>query len=145
MKVELQIDEKYEETKVVIYTNKNDENISDIVDYVLNKSEKINVYKNEEVYLLKEEEIESIYTEENKVYIKTEKDKFISKKRLYELEELLPKNKFVRISNSEIINFDKVKNLSLNLYGTIKINLISGYSTFVSRRNVKKIKKLLNI
>lgn len=47
------------------------------------------------------------------------------------------------ISNSEIINFNKVENLDLNITGTIKITFKDKYVTYASRRNIKKIKEYL--
>ena len=56
---------------------------------------------------------------------------------------MLPDSGFVRISRSEIINIKKIGKLDMSLTGTIRIQMKNGYSTFVSRRNVAKLKKLL--
>ena len=64
---------------------------------------------------------------------------------MYELEETLKNTSFIRISNSEIINFNEVENLDLGIIGTIIVNFKSGNKAYVSRRNVAKIKKYLNI
>lgn len=65
--------------------------------------------------------------------------------RLYELEERLSPMRFVRISNSEIINLYLVKRLDLSLSGTICMELAGGATAFVSRRYVSKIKDILGI
>lgn len=52
---------------------------------------------------------------------------------------------FVRISNSEIINLKKVKNFDLSFVGTISVEMANGTTTYVSRRYVAKIKKLLGL
>ena len=67
------------------------------------------------------------------------------KKRLYELEELLDKTKFVRISNSEIINLKKVKHFDLSITWTICVRLSDGTAAYVSRRYINKIKKILGV
>ncbi|MEE3451384.1 MAG: LytTR family DNA-binding domain-containing protein, partial [Acutalibacteraceae bacterium] len=69
----------------------------------------------------------------------------ILRQRLYELEEQLNKYSFVRISNSEIINLKKVRNFDLSLSGTICVTLSDGTATYVSRRYVSKIKKVLGL
>ena len=61
--------------------------------------------------------------------------------RLYELEERLD-NRFVRISNSEIVNLKKVKSLDLSFVGTICMELSNGEVSYVSRRYVSKMKKI---
>jgi DNA-binding LytR/AlgR family response regulator len=65
--------------------------------------------------------------------------------RLYELEDRLDKNSFVRISNSEIINLRKVKGFDLSFTGTICVTLSNSKVTYVSRRYVAKIKQVLGI
>lgn len=64
--------------------------------------------------------------------------------RLYELEERLD-NRFVRISNSEIVNLKKVKSLDLSFVGTICMELSNGEVSYVSRRYVSRMKKILGL
>lgn len=54
-------------------------------------------------------------------------------------------SKFVRISNSEIVNLKKVKSLDLSFVGTICMELSNGTVSYVSRRYVSKIKKVLGL
>ena len=65
--------------------------------------------------------------------------------RLYELEERLDRQQFVRISHSEIVNLRQVTGLDLGLTGTIRMTLTGGVTTYVSRRYVKKIKEVLGL
>lgn len=51
----------------------------------------------------------------------------------------------IRISNSEIVNLKKVKNLDLSFVGTICMELSNGDVSYVSRRYVSKIKRLLGL
>ena len=43
------------------------------------------------------------------------------------------------------MNFDKVESIDTSITGTIKLNFKSGYVTYASRRNIKKIKEYLKI
>lgn len=65
--------------------------------------------------------------------------------RLYELEERLDRTRFVRISNSEIVNLERVTAVDLSLSGTICMTLDGTVKAYVSRRYVKKIKETLNL
>lgn len=67
------------------------------------------------------------------------------KYRLYELAELLTDPSFLRISNSELINFKKVRSMNMSISGTISILLSNGAKTYVSRRYVAKIKTFLGL
>ncbi|MBP3597642.1 MAG: LytTR family transcriptional regulator [Clostridia bacterium] len=145
MKIELQIDEKYNERKIIIQAKEIDEEIKAILEKISPKKESLKVSLDDDTYILKEDEIESVYTENGKVYVKTATKTYLSKKRLYEYEKILSKDKFIRISNSEIVNFNEVRNFNTKFLNTICINFYSGYQTYVSRRYIKKIKEFLNI
>ena len=75
----------------------------------------------------------------------TDKGTFRLRMRLYQAEEKLTGMRFVRISNSEIINLNKTENFDLSFVGTIQVKLKNGDTTFVSRRYVSEIKKILGI
>ena len=65
--------------------------------------------------------------------------------RLYELEERLKKRGFARISNSEIVRLGAVKEFDLSLAGAIRVIFWDGSFSYVSRRYVGKIKRVLGI
>ena len=91
-----------------------------------------------------EVKIDPAYTEP-KVFAVTGSGEYILRLRLYELEQRLDKNIFVRISNSEIINLKKVQSFDLSFTGTICVKLSNGTMSYVSRRYVSRIKKILGI
>ena len=125
MKVEVQIDDNFKENKVIIQAKKMNDEISELMKKLSNQKDKITVFLGEDTYFIKEDEIETVFSNDGKVFIQTEKQKFQSKSRLYELEQLLSEDKFIRISNSEIVNFEKVQNINTKLTGTIIINFFS--------------------
>ncbi len=146
MNIEVNVDEKYNEPKIVIYTNKMDKEISNIVDTLSSIKQKIvKSYKDEKMYILKQSEIETIYSENGKVYAKCNDELYTIKNRLYELETLLDKKVFVRISNSEIVNFNMVENIDFKMMGTLILNFKSGNKAYASRRYIPKIKEFLEI
>ena len=93
--------------------------------------------------MLRRSEIFSAYSEGQKVMILTIDERFVVPQKLYELENELQEADFVRISKSEIVNIRKIKSLDLSITGTIRLVLKTGYETYVSRRNVAKIKEKL--
>ena len=88
-------------------------------------------------------EILSFYAEGQKVFAVGVKERYSVSMKLYELEEGLAKRSFVRISRSEIVNYRKIKSMDMSVTGTIKITMKNDYETYVSRRNIAKIKELL--
>lgn len=146
MNVEVKIDENCNVTKIVIYTNKVNKEISNIIDSISNIDAKVlKGYKDEKMYILNQDEIETIYSENGKNYVRCNEEIYNIKNRLYELEMILDKKAFIRISNSEIINFNKVKNIDFKIIGTIILNFKSGNKAYASRRYIPKIKKFLEI
>ena len=145
MEVEVIIEPKYSKPKVIIYTNNISKEVSDLLNQFQNFSlSTLNGYLENKVCLLNIEDIFIIYSENGKVYAKTTDAVYTLKYRLYEIEKQLDKN-FIRISNSEIINLKKVKNLDLSILGTIKINFLNDSYAYSSRRFIKKIKEYLNL
>ncbi len=146
MKLEFDINEKYQDDKIIICANKITDELQEFVNKLNNeKNNKIYGYKNDKIFILEENKIETIYSENKKVFIRYENGNiYETKKRIYEFENNLP-NKFVRISNSEIVNFDKVQNLDFKIVGTIILNFYTDRYTYVSRRYVKKIREYLEI
>lgn len=146
MDIEIKVDEKYTEPKIVIYTKQIDKNISSIIDSISNINQQtLKSYKDEKMYLLNQKDIESIYSENSKIYVRCEDEIYIVKNRLYELENFLDKKSFIRISNSEIVNFNKVKNIDFKILGTLVINFKSGNKSYASRRYIQKIKEFLEM
>ena len=86
-----------------------------------------------------------IYANTGKIFAVTDKGEYTVRLRLYELEERLNPHQFVRISNSEIINLKRVNNFDLSFTGTIRVKLSNETVTYVSRRYISKLKKILGI
>jgi len=103
-------------------------------------------FQGERAYPLPPEEVTRFYAEAKAVHAQTAAgETYALKLRLYELEERLDKHTFVRISNSEIVNLRQITALDLTLSGTIKMTLRGGAISWVSRRNVKKLKESLGL
>ena len=98
-----------------------------------------------EALLLPQEAFLRFYTEDKGVLAQTQEGSFPVRLRLYELEEALSGTRFVRVSNSEIVNLNKVSALDLSLTGTIKLTLEGAAAVYVSRRYVRKIKQVLGL
>lgn len=146
MNVEIKIDSSYIQPKIIIYTCEMNEKLNEIVKKLSESSPQILAgFKGDMVEILDQKSILRFYSEKGKVYASTEKGLFLVKLRLYEVEERLENNRFVRISNSEIINLRKVKSFDLSFSGTICVILQDNSTAYVSRRYVTKIKNAIGI
>lgn len=146
MEVEIKIDKTLKAPKTVIFTNEITEEIHALAAKLSGKVLKNLIgYKDSELILLNLEDIINIYAQGGKVYARTKAETALLKYRLYELENILDDTSFLRISNSEIANFKKVKSLDMSISGILSLKFKDGEKTFVSRRYVEKIKKFLGI
>ena len=146
MKVEIKIDDSYIEPKILILTAAMTEDVNLILNKLSeNTPQVISGCKNEKIEVIEQEDLIRVYAGSGKVFAVTEKGEYTLRFRLYEIEERLNPNQFVRISNSEIINLKKVNNFDLSFTGTIRVELTNGTAAYVSRRYVSKIKKILGI
>lgn len=146
MQIEIKIDSGFKEPKVVIFTDKVTDEITELVRQLSDESSSIIAgFKDDTAELLEHNDIFRIYASNGKVYAETANDTLTLRLRLYEAEQRLDNQIFVRISNSEIINLKKVTNFDLSFVGTICVKLSNGTVTYVSRRYVAKIKQILGI
>ncbi len=146
MQIEIKMDSSVTEPKVIVITDRMTDEVNDILRRLAQESpQMIAGFREEKVYLLEQGELYRVYAEGGKVYGVTKDGTCILRRRLYELEERLDRRKFVRISNSEIVNLREVKGFDLSFSGTICVTLRDGTVTYVSRRYVSKIKKILGL
>lgn len=146
MQVEIRIDESCPKPKIIIMTASMTEEINRVVAMLSeNVPQIISGSKNDKVEVLEQTNLIRIYASGGKVFAATDKGEYVLRLRLYELEERLDARQFVRISNSEIVNLRKVNNFDLSFTGTICVKLQDGTVTYVSRRYVPKIKKILGL
>lgn len=146
MQVEIKIDPSFTEPKIIVLTSSMTEDVSNLVKKLSeNVPDFISGSRNEKMEVLEQADLIRVYANAGKVFAVTPKGEYLLRLRLYELEERLNPDRFVRISNSEIINLKKVKSFDLSITGTICVQLSNGTVTYVSRRYVSKLKKILGI
>ena len=146
MQVEIKIDPSQPEPKVVITAASMTEEVNRIVRRLSEViPQVISGTRDGKLEVLEPEDLIRIYAASGKVFAVTGKGEYTLRLQLYELEERLSPHQFVRISNSEIIHLKKVVNFDLSFAGTIYVKLSNGTVTYVSRRYVSKIKKVLGI
>ncbi|MFV0412439.1 MAG: LytTR family DNA-binding domain-containing protein [Oscillospiraceae bacterium] len=146
MKVDIHIDEKYSEPEILICAARLTPELARLAAQLAEPSSFGLVGHTETgLVLLPPGKIVRVYSEGERVFAVTEEGRFRLKMRLYEAEEQLAGGKTIRISGSELANFDHVKRLDMSLAGTILLEFSSGATTFVSRRYVPVIKQLLGL
>lgn len=144
MKVELNIDEKFKKILVTISTDKINDEVQELVNYIEYKEDYLVGIADDKVCVLDISDIIRVFVEDRKVFVVTTKGKFVVRKKLYEMNNLLTKD-FVKISQSEIANIKFIKNLDLSIRGTIVIVYKNSDISYVSRRLLKDFKTKLGL
>lgn len=147
MKVEVQIDPALDEPVIVLRAPMPTEEVEQLARLLRAQDapRPFTVYAEREAVRVSRSMVLRFYAEDKGVLCQTGKGTFTVRARLYELEEELAGTRFVRVSNSEIVNLDRVTALDLTLTGTIKMTLEGETVCWVSRRYVKKIKGALGL
>lgn len=147
MKIEIDLDAKYSEPSILIRAKELTPELNDVIK-AFNASPTHSMllgYQNDQAHLIQMAELIRIYTDRKKVFAETDHATYLLRHRLYEIEERVSQPYLIRISNSEIINFNKVKRLDFSLSGTICIVFLNDARSFVSRRYMQAIKQYLNL
>ena len=146
MQIEIKIDSTAREPKLLILTDRVTEEVNEIVRKISEAEPHVIAgLRGDTVKVLDADGILRVYAAGGKVFAVTNEGEYQLRLRLYELEERLRRDHFVRISNSEIINLKKVRHFDLRLAGTVCVTLSDGSTSYVSRRYVAKIKEILGL
>ena len=146
MKIELQINETYEEEKLIVQTPQPIEKVQKVIEFAenLDQKETIKGKIDDQVYLVKIGKIQRFYIENRKVLAETSSQTYSIDLRLYQVLEILPTT-FIQISQSEIVNIDAISHLKLTPNGLVEIFLKNESFTYSSRRYLKTIKEKLEL
>ena len=145
--IDVILDSNYMDPKITIHTKERTEEIDAIIEAIEAASEneypRIPVSQDDRVILLPQREIIRVHTQGRKLEIETDKGSYMVGRTLSSLEEVLNEDRFIRISQSEIINLYKVKRFDIGLMGTIGVEFENGTKSWVARSRVKMVKEML--
>lgn len=147
MKVRTNISSQYEDIEIIINAPERTNQLVNLENEIsrlsLNQIEKIIGIKGNDLFIISVFDVIKFYSEEKNNYCKTSDGIFVIKEKLYFLEENLPSKNFIRISNSVIVNIDKVKCFNTNILGSILLKFDDNTEEYVSRRKVSNVMKFL--
>ena len=147
VEIEVIINEKYIEPKVTIKTKANTAQVENIIYAIENASENdfphIVANDYDKMVFISQRDIVRIYTEGRRILLQTDDRTYTVKRTLQGLEEDLNPHRFLRISQSEIINLYKVKCFEIGASGTIGVEFDCGVKSWASRSRIKQVREML--
>ena len=145
MKINLDIDGKYDDTEVIIRAPHLNNDIERMVAMMRMIDMQIAVRKDNETYLLETEKILYIEAVDRKTFVYTNSENYESELKLYEIERELIERDFLRISKNSIVNRRKIKSLKTDVNRKIRITLQNGEQIVVSRMYSDELRKKLGL
>ncbi|MEE3362001.1 MAG: LytTR family DNA-binding domain-containing protein [Anaerovoracaceae bacterium] len=144
MKISVEISKNYDPPYAVIYTAAVTDEIRKIIDDFETGGAPIIAQADERYMVLKPEDVYMVRVENGTTVIYTKKKTFVSRKRLYELQEQLGGG-FMRIAKSCIINLSYIVSVEAGFGGTLLLKLSNGESDYVSRKYLPGLKRYLGL
>ena len=145
--IEVVINEKYIDPKVTIRTRSHTRQVENIIYAIENASEndfpQIVANDQDKLVFISQRDIVRVYAEKRRIYLQTAEATYTVKRTLAGLEEDLNPSRFLRTSQSEIINLYKVKSFDVSFSGTIGVEFDCGAKSWVSRSRIKRIRTML--
>ena len=145
MKINLDIDGKYDDIEVIIRAPHLNNDIERMVAMMRMIDMQIAVRKDNETYLLETEKILYIEAVDRKTFVYTNSENYESELKLYELEQELIERDFLRISKQSIVNLRKIKSLKTDVNRKIRITLQNGEQIVVSRMYSDELRRKLGL
>ncbi|MBQ2803779.1 MAG: LytTR family transcriptional regulator DNA-binding domain-containing protein [Lachnospiraceae bacterium] len=106
---------------------------------------KLHVYHGGEIHLLEPAEVFYFEYVDQKVFAYCKTKVYEIKSKLYELEDMLQGDDFVRVSKSCILNLNKISSLAPAFGGRFEAFLKNGEKVIISRQYVNALKKALGL
>ncbi|MBR4430742.1 MAG: LytTR family transcriptional regulator [Clostridiales bacterium] len=145
MKVKIDISAEYKEPFAVIHTDKVTDEIQRIIDVLGTSEAPVTALKNEEdIIVLQPQDIYMVRVEDGDTVIYGAKERYRSRKRLYELASQLGKQ-FMQISKTTLINLSYMDSIEPGFSGTLLLKLKNGNKDYVSRKYLPEFKKYLGL
>lgn len=147
VKIHIEIVDDIEEDEMIIRCGRVDDKINKIQQFISEQNlsdGKIPFYKGNQEYYFPLDEVLFFETESEFVYAHTVNDDYRIKYRLYELEEILPRQ-FIRASKSTILNTRQIYSIERNITASSLVNFKNSHkSVYVSRFYYRELRQRLN-
>ena len=139
MKYKLIIDPQREESIELVWHERSP--IADKIEALLGEaSDHILGYRDFDVYRLSLSEIDCVYTQGDDVCAMVGGECYRLRMRLHEIEELFGES-FVKLNRGCIVRISSIAKFESSLGGSLRAILKNGFGDYISRRELKNVKR----
>lgn len=132
-----------EQPEVTIAYCEMTESVKRVSDFVRYVDQTILGRKDNEEYAIPVSDIYYVESVDKKTFVYCETEVFQSNSKLYELENSLPRENFVRVSKSTILNVEKLNGIKTLVNSKLEAMLLNGERVCVTRKYLKVIREAL--
>lgn len=147
MKINIDVDDSLEQDSITIHCREITEEILELQRSLVDRKSggmKISAYQEDTEYFLDLKTIIFMESSGNYILIHTAKDIYKTRQKLYELEEILPRD-FIRVSKSTIVNTTRIAAIKKNITGASEISFgASNKKAFASRSYIKALIEIMD-
>ena len=133
MKITIDIDDKYSDIAVEVKAPRLTQDIEKIISLMRMINMQIAVKQEDEIILLDTDKILYIEAVERNTFVYTKDSSYESDLKLYQVEQELLEQNFIRISKQCILNLRKIKSLKADINRKIRVTLVNDEQIIVSR------------
>ena len=145
MKIEINVDDKTEETCISISCKRLTPELERMLAMMRILEKKLAATRDGETFLLDVSEVMYVEAIDRRTFVYTKDEVYESGLRLYELEQQLEECGFCRVSKSCLVQFRAVKSLKNDINRRIRVTLDNGEVIIASRQYAEEIKKKLGL
>lgn len=145
MKITMDIDEKYSDIAVEVKAPRLTQDIEKLISLMRMINMQIAVKKEDEIILLDTDKILYIEAVERNTFVYTKDASYESDLKLYQVEQELLEQDFIRISKQCILNLRKIKSLKADINRKIRVTLVNEEQIIVSRMYAEELRKRLGV
>ncbi|MGN0419659.1 MAG: LytTR family DNA-binding domain-containing protein [Acetatifactor sp.] len=145
MKITIDIDDKYSDIAVEVKAPRLTQDIEKIISLMRMINMQIAVKQEDEIILLDTDKILYIEAVERNTFVYTKDASYESDLKLYQVEQELLEQNFIRISKQCILNLRKIKSLKADINRKIRVTLVNDEQIIVSRMYAEELRKRLGV
>jgi DNA-binding LytR/AlgR family response regulator len=97
-------------------------------------------YDGEEIVPLELPEVTCFFTRDNKVFARMKGKDYVTKLRVKDVVDLVD-DSFVKINQGCVANVKHIKKFAASFGGSLRVFFADGYSDYVSRRELSRVKR----
>lgn len=134
-----------EEDEIIVKCSTMDEQLIKLLNSFKQGSVKLNGYADGKIHLIEAKNVFYFESVDQKVFVYCKTEVYEIKSKLYELEDELPAQDFLRSSKSTILNLNQIQNLTPAFNGRFEALLKNGEKAIISRQYVATLKEKLGL